>query len=116
MPPIFRLAADSRKIIFCGTKKQKTLWLAMKPSPIQQLAMQAKLNMHMGAEAFDRIFLGAEFGEVSNGVLNLVVNSNYQARQLRVEHMRVLIAVGQDILGHPVHCINVSPRSAFRKI
>jgi hypothetical protein len=31
--------------------------------------MQAKLNMHLGAEVFDRIFVGAEFNHAWQGVL-----------------------------------------------
>lgn len=86
----------------------------MRPSSIQQLAMQAKLNMHMGAEAFDRIFMGAEFTHAWQGVLYVKVRSEYSAHQLKKEHVNLLAAVAQDILGERIAFVDVISRGAAR--
>jgi hypothetical protein len=52
--------------------------------------MQAKLNMHLGAEVFDRIFVGAEFNHAWQGVLYVRVRSEYSARQLTKKHVNLL--------------------------
>jgi len=86
----------------------------MLPTRIQQFAMQAKLNMYLGASAFDRIFMGAEFTEAKNGILYIRVRSEYHASQLTREHVNVLAAVAEDILGERVAFVDVLPRGAIR--
>jgi hypothetical protein len=90
----------------------------MLPNRIHQFAIQAKLNMYLGAPAFDRTFIGAEFTEAKNGILYIRVRSEYQASQLTRAHVTILAAVAEDILGEPVafvaFCLAGPSDPAFR--
>jgi len=70
--------------------------------------------MYLGASAFDRIFLGAEFTEAKNGILYLRVRSEFHLSQLRREHVTLLAVVAEDILGEPIGFVDVLPRGAIR--
>jgi hypothetical protein len=76
--------------------------------------MQAKLNMHMGAEAFDRVFIGVEFTHAGNGVLYVSVRSEHNAHQLKREHVNLLAAVALEILGERIAFVDVIARGADR--
>jgi hypothetical protein len=89
-------------------------WSAGVSNPCSQRATNTKLNMYLGAEAFDRIFAGAEFVEASKGFLHVKVKSEYHARQLTRECVNVLALVAQDILGERIATVDVSPRGGNR--
>ncbi len=86
----------------------------MRPSEVQQLAMQAKLNMYMGAEAFDRVFMGAEFTHAAHGVLYVKVRSEYNAHQLNRKYVNLLASVCEDILGERIAFVDIIARGADR--
>ena len=77
----------------------------------QQLAMQAKLNMFLGRDVYDRLFLGVEFGDFSRGVLHVRVINEFSAEQIECCYLPILAAVAEDILHEPVRYVNVLPRS-----
>jgi hypothetical protein len=101
-----------------GTKAKEALFRFMLPNRIHQFAIQAKLDMYLGAPAFDRTFIGAEFTEAKNGILYIRVRSEYQASQLTRAHVTILAAVAEDILGEPVafvaFCLAGPSDPAFR--
>jgi len=80
-------------------------------SLIQQLAMQAKLNMFLGRDVYDRLFLGVEFGDFSRGVLHVRVANDFSAEQIECNYLPALAAVAESILDEPVRYVNVLPRS-----
>jgi hypothetical protein len=83
----------------------------MPPSFIQQLAMQAKLNMFLGRDVYDRLFLGVEFGDFSRGFLHVRVRSEFSADQIEAGYLPVVAATAESILGRPVRYVNVLPKS-----
>jgi hypothetical protein len=86
----------------------------MRPSEVEQLAIQAKLNMRMGAEAFDRVFMGAEFTHAWQGTLFVKVRSEFIADQLERKHVALLAAVAEDILGERIAFVDIIARGADR--
>jgi hypothetical protein len=86
----------------------------MRLSEVEQLAIQAKLNMHMGAEAFDRVFMGAEFTNAWQGTLVVRVRSEYNAEQLERKHVALLAAIAEDILGERIAFVDIITRGADR--
>jgi hypothetical protein len=53
------------------------------PTQAQQFAVQAKLNMALGKETFDRLFLGMEIDGVSDGVMKIWVRSEHCALDIQ---------------------------------
>jgi hypothetical protein len=70
--------------------------------------------MHMGAEAFDRVFMGAEFTNAWQGTLVVRVRSEHNAEQLERKHVALLAAIAEDILGERIAFVDIITRGADR--
>jgi hypothetical protein len=81
------------------------------PTETQQFAVQAKLNMALGKEIFDRLFLGMEIDGVSDGVMKIWVRSEYCALDIQAHHAGTVAVVAENILKKPVKSVLVLPRT-----
>ncbi len=81
-----------------------------RPTPIEQLAILAKLNMLLGRHEYDRLFLQFECLGVDAGIADVFVRNEYQAVQIDSNyHVHVAIAV-ESVIKRAVKSVNVLPR------
>ena len=83
----------------------------MKPTDIQQLAIQARLSMQVAPKVFDRMFAGMEISELSNGELRVLVRSQYCANVIEQNYAGTLAVIAESILRRPVMSVTVVPKS-----
>ena len=72
--------------------------------------MQARLNMLLGPDAYDSLFLGLEFGELKRGTIDAWVSSQYCICEIEPHHLALLASVVGNVLRRPVHRVNLLPR------
>ena len=82
----------------------------MLPSLAQQHAMQARLNMLLGRDAFDSLFPGVEFGELRKDTIDVWVRSDRSACHIESRHLAVLATVVENTLRTPVRYVNLRCR------
>jgi hypothetical protein len=81
------------------------------PTEVQQFAVQAKLNMALGKEIFDRLFLGMEIDGVSDGTMKIWVKSEHCAFDIQANHAGTIAVVAENILKKPIKSVLVLPRT-----
>lgn len=79
-------------------------------TPAQHFAIQAKLNMALGATEYDRLFLGMECGPVFGGVFQLFVPNEYTAGQIDRLYRSDILLAAESVLGERIASINVLPK------
>ena len=83
----------------------------MLPTRDQQLAIQAKLNMLLGAEVYDTLFLGFECGVIFEDIVHVYVPTEDAAAAIDFEYpWQVAIAV-ESIVKLPIKAVHVLPRN-----
>lgn len=83
---------------------------SLRPSDCQNFAIQAKLNMIVGAEAYDDLFLGFECGEIIEGIAHIYAKTEYCASRIEAEYaVQVGYAVGSVVNRH-IKLVNVLPK------
>lgn len=78
-----------------------------RPTDAQQLAIQARLNLVLGAEDYDRMFLGFRVEDIEDESLFARARSEYQANQIETRYGRQLAAVVQSVTGYPIARVTV---------
>jgi hypothetical protein len=81
------------------------------PTEAQQFAVQAKLNMALGKEVFDRLFLGMEIDGVSRGVMKIRVRSEPCALDIQTNHAGTIAVVAENVLRKPIKSVLVLPKT-----
>jgi hypothetical protein len=81
------------------------------PTEAQQFAVQAKLNMALGKEVFDRLFLGMEIDGVSRGVMKIRVRSEPCALDIQTNHAGTIAVVAENVLREPIKSVLVLPKT-----
>jgi hypothetical protein len=68
----------------------------MKLTEVQQRSIQARMSMIVGAENYDRLFLGAEFSEVDDKILYVFAPSESLAAEIEEQFsLHLSIVAGQ---------------------
>ena len=83
----------------------------MKPTDIQQLAIQAKLSMQLGAQVFDTVFVGIEIASVTNGEMRVLAGSERCADLIEKNYLGMLAVIVESILKRPVKFATVASKS-----
>jgi hypothetical protein len=83
----------------------------MKPTDIQQFAIQAKLSMQLGPEVFDTVFVGIEIAGVSNGEMRVLARSERCAELIEKNYLGMLAVIVESILKRPVKFATVASKS-----
>ena len=81
----------------------------MKLTEIQQQAMQARMSLIVGAETYDRLFLGAVFSEVQKGVLYCFVRTEELAAEIEENFALHISIIASKIVRLPVEFVQVLP-------
>ena len=77
---------------------------------VEQFAIEAKLNLILGAEVYDRVFQGFEVLEVVDGELRGWSPSEHRAAVIDVQFSAILVWIAQTVLNQPVRRVNVLMR------
>jgi hypothetical protein len=80
---------------------------SFRPTKIAQLAIEAKLNLALGAEAYDRFFLGFEVLEVVDGELRAWAPSEHRAAVIDVRYSGTVASIAQAVFNRPIQRVNV---------
>jgi hypothetical protein len=81
-----------------------------KPTPHEHLAIEAKLNMLLGAAIYDRLLIGFKVVSVKAGVLLVLVDPESLAAINREYSMHLAIVV-ESVLRRAVKSIVLKPRA-----
>jgi hypothetical protein len=79
----------------------------MKPTDIQQFAIQAKLSMQLGPKVFDSMFAGIEIAGLFNGEMRVLVRSEHCASVIEKNYLGTLAVIAESILKKPVKFVTV---------
>jgi hypothetical protein len=80
---------------------------SFRPTRIAQLAIEAKLNLVLGAEAYDRAFPGFEVLEVVDGELRGWAPTEHQAAVIDVRYSGTVARIAQAVFNRPVQRVSV---------
>jgi hypothetical protein len=75
---------------------------AFRPTEIEQLAIQAKLNLSLGARVYDAVFLGFEVLEIVDDELRGWARSEYCAATIDIHFSAVVARAAQAVLKQSV--------------
>ena len=81
-----------------------------RPTEIQQLAIQAKLNLHLGASVYDWVFLGFEVLEIVDGELRGWAPTEHCAAVIDVRYSSMVARIAENILKQPIRRVSVLMR------
>jgi hypothetical protein len=70
----------------------------LKPTELEQLAMQAKLNFSLGARVYDAVFLGFELLEIVDDELRGWARSEYCAATIDIHFSAEVARIAQAVL------------------
>jgi hypothetical protein len=87
----------------------------MKLSEIQQQAIQARISQIVGAENYDRLFVGVVFSEVADGILYAFAPTECLAADIEKRFALHLSIVAGQITGLPVEFVQVLPAELQRR-
>jgi hypothetical protein len=82
----------------------------MKLSEVHQQAIQARMSLIVGAQNFDRLFLGAIFEEVADGILYVFARTEGVANEIEERFALHLTIVASQVTGLPVDFVEVHPK------
>jgi hypothetical protein len=83
----------------------------MKPTDVQQLAIQARLSMQVGPKVFDSMFAGMEIAQLSHGELRVLVPNRHCAKVIERHYPGTLAVIAESILKRPVKSVTVVPKN-----
>ena len=69
---------------------------------VEQFAIEAKLNLILGAEVYDRVFQGFDVLEVANGELRGWSPSQHRAAVIDVQFSAIVAWIARTVLNQPV--------------
>jgi hypothetical protein len=79
-----------------------------KPQKVQQQAIEARLNYLLGADEYDRLFVGFEILHIKNEVLTLSVRSAC-TREVQEHYSWHIAIVTEALLRQAIRKVNVIP-------
>ena len=83
----------------------------MLPSKAQQQAIEARLNFALGAETYDRLFLGFICGDVDNDAVDIFVKNEDTAAIVCTGYSWHVAVVVENVMKKTVKRVNVLPKN-----
>jgi hypothetical protein len=80
---------------------------SFRPTKIEQLTIEAKLNLIFGAKVYDRHFLGFEVLEVVNDELRAWAPSEHRAAVIDVRYAGRVAWIAQTVFNRPIRRVSV---------
>jgi hypothetical protein len=81
-----------------------------RPTSIENLAIQARLNFILGARDYDRFFIGFECGHIKDKTAHVFARSEYNADQIGSRYSTHVAIALESVLKRPIKRVNVLPR------
>lgn len=78
-----------------------------RPTEIEQLAIEAKLNFVVGAKVYDSFFLGFEVLEVVGDELRAWASTEHRAAVIDVRYSRSVAWIAQTVFNRPIRRVSV---------
>ena len=82
----------------------------MRISLVEEQAITARMALVVGADEFDRLFLGIQFGEVEGDILYAYASEADLAEELEEKYSLHMSIIAADILKRPIGIVMVLPR------
>jgi hypothetical protein len=82
----------------------------MNLSLVQEHAIMARMALTVGADEFDRLFLGVEFVEVDGDILYVLALDEELATELEEKYATHIAAISSEILKRPIDIVMVLPK------
>jgi hypothetical protein len=79
-------------------------------SEIQNLAIQARMALIVGAKTFDRLFAGIRFDEADGGLLYAYAVDEQSAAEIEDEYSLHITIIASQILRHNIDVVVVMPK------
>ena len=83
----------------------------MLPARDEQLAIQAKLNMLLGADVYDALFLGFECGVIFEDVVHVYVPSADAAVAIGIAYPQQVALAVASVMKLPISDVHVLPHN-----
>ncbi len=80
---------------------------SFRPTKIAQLAIEAKLSLVLGADAYDRVFPGFEVLEVVDGELRAWAPSEHRAAVIDVRYSATVAVIAESVFNRPIRRVSV---------
>src|ERR1700676_5494202 len=80
---------------------------SFRPTAIEQLVLEAKLNLMFGPKVYDRLFLGFEVLEVVDDELRAWASSEHRAAVIDVRYSGKVAWIAQTVFNRPIRRISV---------
>lgn len=84
--------------------------LGMQLTEIQDLAIQARMALIVGAKTFDRLFAGIRFDELDGPLLYVYAKNEQTAAEIEDDFSLHIATVAVGILNQPVEVVVVMPK------
>src|SRR6202022_5001433 len=82
-----------------------------RPTAIEQLVLEAKLNLMFGPKVYDRLFLGFEVLEVVNEELRAWASSEHRAAVIDIRYSGKVAWLAESVFNRPIRRVNVLLRA-----
>lgn len=86
-----------------------------RPTEAEQLAIKARLNFILGAEEFDRLFLGFECGEIVDQIAHVYTPTEYYAARIDSGYQLHIAVAIESVIKKPIKAVNVFPKNLSDK-
>ena len=80
---------------------------SFRPTAIEQLVLEAKLNLMFGPKVYDRLFLGFEVLEVVNEELRAWASSEHRAAVIDIRYSGKVAWLAESVFNRPIRRVNV---------
>jgi hypothetical protein len=79
--------------------------------PVEQLAIQARLNFMLGPREYDRLFVNFTCAEIRGLSAHVFARSEYCANQIALHYAAHVAIAIESIIRRPIRSVNVLPRN-----
>ena len=102
--PMQNLSPVAASVVMTGRGDSMT---SFRPTKIEQLAIEAKLNLIFGAKVYDSLFLGFEVMEVAKDELRAWAPSEHRAAVIEVRYSGTVAWIAQTVFNRPIRQVTV---------
>jgi hypothetical protein len=105
----FETKSSVRRILLASLFSETAM--TFKPTEVEQFAIQAKLNMKVGSEVFDSVFVGMQIVGVFRGGMQVLVRSDHCAHVIERNYLGILAVIAESVLRKPIRSVTVASRN-----
>ena len=81
-----------------------------RPTSIENLAIQARLNFILGAREYDGLFIGFECGHIQGKTAHVFARSEHNAHQIGSRYSTHVAIAVESVIKRPIKTVHVLPR------